>query len=562
MLLKKFNVGYFSHEFQLFLDDVRTSSGGLGVVARDDLYGFEQLKFSAIGITLWSSHGYACQIVKDDRSMDIIYPANPIQNTEIVGSFYMDFSGKHSKVLIRKVTDIDRKYTKLIGLDTDIEENAPEVRLITRVLYGGLHATAAAGKPFAEDKWLKICQQALLGIGGMIALRTLGCEVGLYHMNESHGAFAQMLKYQELINQGYSKAHAEELVKRLFVYTNHTPVPAGNPVHPKDMCIEALSAFITEDTFNDFGKDNSIPMTDIAFRLSRKSNGVADLHAAVIRKMYNRPEILGIRNGIYVPEWQMPEFRDMKNPAEIPEIKAHYKEMVYRESLRRAKECGLTANNNIVLKEFVNAYPTVSFARRWAGYKRLQMLIHENERKIFDHFLDWGLVSLLWGGSPHADDVDRRIDWDKMLAETRDHKNALVFLNYDPWGMKYLKAAADIWFNFMWYGREACGTSWISAMLNCALNMSILDGGIPEAKQWVIGYGSTEVSQDWDGQYKKDADDLYRTLVGKVLPRFWNKDPSLYAFLFEAKQWAEENLSVIPTCKRYITELYEMEVPL
>jgi starch phosphorylase len=561
--IRKFIVAYFSHEFQLFDDTVRTSSGGLGVVARDDLYGFEQLKFPAIGITLWSSHGYARQIVRDNSWMDIIYPPNPIERTMIIGSYHMNLSGKQFKVNIRQINDIHREHTMLIGLDTDLEENPLDIRLITRTLYGGLHSTASFGCPFATEDWIKICQQALLGIGGMIALRTLGIEVDLYHMNESHGAYAQMLKYQELLNQGYAPVHAEEKIKQRFVYTNHTPIEAGNPVHSLKVSIEALSAYINADTMTDLAGgpgSGSLKMTEIAFRLSRKWNGVADLHAAVIREMYKRPEILGIRNGIYVPAWQMPEFRDEKDPMKIPEIKTYYKEIVYRECLRRAKECGLTANDNVVLANFLNAYPTLSFARRWAGYKRLQMPIHERERPMFDRLIDWGLISLIWGGSPHADDKDRRNDWNHMLAETRKHQNALVFLNYDPWGMKYLKAAADIWLNFMWFGREACGTSWMSAMLNCALNMSILDGGVPEAKQFVVGYGSTELG-GWEDQYAKDADAFWKELVGTQLPRFWHREPELYNFLFNAKEWAEENLSVIPTCKRYITELYEMEVP-
>ena len=560
-VLQRFNVAYFTHECQLFSDIIRTSSGGLGVVSRDDLYGFEQLGFPAVGITLGPTHGYGKQIIRNDKEMDIVYPANPTHKREVLGFCSMWLSGREVKIEVADVNDIERKYTRLLQLSTDVEGNPEDIRHITRVLYGGVHSTGAFfPSKWEEDKWLKVCQQAVLGIGGLMAMRLLGIEADLNHMNESHGAFAQLFIYQEYLRQGYSPAVAREKTVRRFVYTNHTPVEAGNPVHPYDLTVDVLKAHIDKETYAQIsGTTDCVPMTEIAFALSRKSNGVADLHAKVIRDMYHRPEILGIRNGIYVPEWQLEEFRRIDKPSDIPKVKAYYKEVVFKECLRRARECGFTGNDKISLDEFLAAYPTLSFARRWAGYKRMRLITNESERAFFENYLKWGKMSLIWGGSPHADDTEQRKNWEEMLAYVRKFPNVLTFLNYDPWGMKYLKASADIWFNFMWYLHEACGTSWMSGLLNCALNVTILDGGTGEAKDWVISYGSTEAG-GWEDQYAYDAQDLWKKLSTEILPKFWSRDPSLYAFLFEAKQWAEENLSFVPTCERYIKELYEMEI--
>lgn len=557
-----YNVAYFTHEIQSVNEELQTGVGGLGVVACDHVMAAEEYGFPLIAIALFPTHGYYKQALMGDGMAVTYIPNNHAHIAQSTGEFFsLHISGEEVKVEIILLKDSVRNHTAVLMLNTDVEGNSDRMRGITRTMYGGKHATGVE-----DERWIKVAQAYVLGVGGMQALDHLGIDVDLYHLNESHAAFAQIYYLDELVREDASWDRAVEMVRSRFVFTNHTVVGAGNASHDLDMICDDIAEHyqsLSKETFTklDIVRDHMVHMTPTCLALSGVVNGVSKLHGEILRSEWGDSGIIGILNGIHVPRWQMPEFRDVKNPQEIPEIKALYKEKLLRVCSEKTLEFGSTVNSNVDLGTLCST-PLVGFARRWAEYKRLTMPVHDKELPFVKKLLDMDLLSIVWGGKPHPDDHTMINHWNWLFRETEYNlKNTLVFLDYDLSGMLLLKAASDVWLNMMWYGYEASGTSGMSAMLNCSLNVSVADGMFfePAMDGKFVPYGAHQHG-DWESQYNADAHDLWRVMTRDVLPRFWHKESDIYSYVYDLKQMSEELFSSQRSFAEYADKMYRMPV--
>jgi phosphorylase/glycogen(starch) synthase len=561
-------IGYFSMEFGLHIS-LKLYSGGLGVLAGDYLKEASDRNLPLVGIGLFYKYGYFTQQLSSTGQQIASYDLQNFSQT--VAKPVRHENGKWKTISIAfpgrniyaRLWRVDVGRTELYLLDTDFEDNISEDRFITHHLYGG-------------DWENRFKQEMLLGIGGVRALKILGVDSDVFHLNEGHAAFAGLERLRSLIvDERFSFPESLEMVRASSLFTTHTPVPAGHDSFAEDILRTYMSHYpdrlgITWDQFMDLGKINSgdvterFSMSHLAANLSQEMNGVSMLHGDVSKKMFaglwpgyfaSENHVGYVTNGVHYPTWASYEWRVLlegngqeksydNNPIwdrinSIPEGKiwgirnAQRKrlidyirtrlvspQIVKYESPRQIVEIQDRLRDDVL---------TIGFARRFATYKRAHLLIRDLER--LDKLVNNPKmpVQFIFAGKAHPHDKAGQ-DLIRTIVEVTKMPQfigRILFLqNYDMELARKMTQGVDIWLNTPTRPLEASGTSGMKAVMNGGLHFSVLDGwwveGYKEGAGWALPQERTYNQQEF--QDELDAEMLYTIIENEITPAFYHRN--------------------------------------
>jgi len=564
-------VAYFSAEFGLH-ESLPIYSGGLGVLAGDHIKSASDLDIPLVGIGLFYGQGYFLQrldqkgwqreeYLETDINQLPMQPAIGINGEPVVVEIQTRGGSLRAKVWRVKVGRCD-----LLLLDSNVAGNAPEDLELTSRLYGG-------------DGRTRIRQELLLGVGGYRALRAMGITPGVLHLNEGHSAFAVFEAIRTgMEEEGMDFAAAASQVTREVVFTTHTPVPAGHDRFDADLIEEHLGPLrkqlgLTEENLMGFGREyptdpqETFCMTVLGLKLSRRANAVSSLHGEVSRAMWKKlyprtPEdaipIGHITNGVHVPSWLAPQmcrlydrhlgvgwqhrsgvartWEDIENvdDGELWETHQSLKSQLLDFARRRAcEQAERRRESPEALQRLSKVLSldalTIGFARRFATYKRANLILADIERLASLVNDPKRPVQFLFAGKAHPHDEPGKRVLQEIAEKMRDSKFAdkLVFIeDYDINVGRYLVQGVDVWLNNPRRPLEASGTSGQKVVLNGGLNLSVLDGWWAEAYDGLNGFaiGKGRTHSNMQVHDSRDGDDLYRVLHEELIPLYYQRD--------------------------------------
>ncbi len=555
-------VAYFSMEFGIH-ESLGVYSGGLGVLAGDHCKAASDLGVPLVGVGLLYRSGYFRQTVDADGYQQHIYPDYdfarlPVQPVQAPGGGVLtvpiDLPGRIVQAAVWKA---QVGLVPVLMLDTDIPLNDPADRPITGVLY-------------VRGREMRLCQEIVLGVGGVRALSALGIHPAVWHMNEGHVAFLNLERVRERVREGDGLADALKAVARNTVFTTHTPVPAGNETFDKKLVRRYLEFWTREvgcdpDDALALGADNgSFNMTALAIRHSSRTNGVSKLHGQVSSAMWrhlfdgDNPQPVGaITNGVHTESWVGPEMRAFYAQHLDPHWEQHLLEPDFWARVRQVSDAALWAAHRSQKERLIRFVRervrlqsarhglspdelrqveglldphalTIGFARRFATYKRAFLLMTDLDRLralVSDAARP---VQFIFAGKAHPADRDgQEVIRQLVLLTQREFRGKLVFLeDYDIEMGRALVQGCDVWLNTPRRPQEASGTSGQKVPVNGGVNVSILDGwwaeGFRGDNGWAIGEG--RLDPDTAAQDLADASSLHRALADEVVPRFFDRD--------------------------------------
>ena len=564
-------VAYFSAEFGLH-ESLPIYSGGLGILAGDHIKSASDLDIPLIGIGLFYGQGYFLQrldetgwqreeYLQTDINQLPMQPAIGVNGEPVVIEIATRGSSMRAKVWRVKVGRID-----LLLLDSNVAGNAPEDLDTTSRLYGGGART-------------RIRQELLLGVGGFRALKAMGISPGVLHLNEGHSGFAVLEAIRNRMEEeGIDFATAASQIPREVVFTTHTPVPAGHDRFDAGLIEEHLGPLreqlgLSQDALMSYGRENpgrndeQFCMTVLGLKLSRRVNAVSSLHGEVSRAMWrvlypDRSEeavpIGHITNGVHVPSWLAPQmcrlydrylgigWQNNSGSAQTWEeiekvddgelwethlsLKIELLDFVRRRAQEQAQRRGeakqtLTALSKVLSPDAL----TIGFARRFATYKRANLLLADIERLASMVNDPKRPVQFLFAGKAHPHDEPGKRVLQQIAQLMRDTSFAHKFVfveDYDINVARYLVQGVDVWLNNPRRPLEASGTSGQKVVLNGGLNLSVLDGWWAEAYDGLNGFaiGRGRTHSNMDVHDHRDREDLYRVLREEVIPLFYERD--------------------------------------
>jgi starch phosphorylase len=570
-VLRPHPVAYFSAEFGLH-ESLPIYSGGLGVLAGDHIKSASDLDIPLVGIGLFYGQGYFRQrldvggwqheeYLKTDVNQLPMEVAIGKDGRPVVVEIETRSGRIRAKVWRVKVGRRD-----LLLLDSDVEGNAPEDRQLTSRLYGG-------------DLRIRIRQELLLGVGGLRALKALGISPGVLHLNEGHSGFAVLEAIRMRIEEeGISFEAAVPRVSREVVFTTHTPVPAGHDRFDAGLVEEHIGPLrealgLSQESLLGLGReypnnsDELFCMTVLALRLSRRANAVSALHAEVSRAMWtglfrNKLEddvpIGHITNGVHVPSWLAPEmFRlydrhlgtdwhqrgseakiwlgiENVDDGELWETHLNLKSQLIEFVRRRAvDQAARRGESREVLQRLERVLSpdalTIGFARRFATYKRANLIMTDIE-KLASMVNDPNRpVQFVFAGKAHPLDEPGKRVLQQIADLMRDPKfrDKFVFVeDYDINVGRHFVQGVDVWLNNPRRPLEASGTSGQKVVLNGGLNLSVLDGWWAEAFDGMNGFaiGTGRTHSNMNVHDSRDGEDLMRTLHDQVIPLYYQRD--------------------------------------
>jgi starch phosphorylase len=564
-------VAYFSAEFGLH-ESIPIYSGGLGILAGDHIKSASDLGIPLVGVGLYYDQGYFKQrldskLWQHEEYIDLDSRVLPIEPAHLP-----DGTPLHVSIQTRTGTIAARVWTLAVGrnmlllLDSNVDGNAPEDRELTARLYGG-------------DDRIRVRQELLLGIGGVRALAALGIAPGVAHLNEGHSAFAVLeLVRMRMLTEGIDAREALRRVSSNVVFTTHTPVPAGHDRFSPDLIEEHLGPMrealnMSVDEFAGLGRVNvadhgeKFCMTVLALKASRRANAVSSVHGEVSRAMWTslfpsyREEhvpIGHVTNGVHVHTWLAPHMRRVYDRRLGPEWPSRSADPSTWEPIEQVNDGELWETHQVLKArlidvarrraaghaelrgepdEFVTQQRraltldalTIGFARRFATYKRANLILRDLESlgDLINHARM--PVQFIFAGKAHPLDRPGKEILQEVAGLMRDSRFAgkLLFLeDYDINVGRHLVQGVDVWLNNPRRPLEACGTSGQKVVLNGGLNLSILDGWWAEAYDGSNGFaiGSGETHSSIERHDARDADDLFRVLQDHVIPMYYDRD--------------------------------------
>lgn len=530
----QFNVAYFSMEIALD-PSIPTYSGGLGILAGDMLREAADLELPMVAITLAHRKGYLRQKLDEHGNQtsapDPWDPQSRLPSTQASTTVTVEGRPVQLRAWRYDIRGISGHTVPVYLLDADVEANSAWDRGLTDTLYGG-------------DLHYRICQEALLGFGGIGILRSLGLNhLGSYHMNEGHSSFLTMALLEEQLHQRGVETPSDadvEAVRRQCIFTTHTPVPAGHDKFPWDLVRQVLGEArlkLIDET--ECCREGLLNMTYLALRFSRYINGVAMRHEEVSQSMFPNYPIHAITNGVHSGTWTSPQFCQLYD-RHIPEWRRDNDYLRYavgiaigdiREAHGRAKA---TLLDEVKRRTGVTLDPaalTIGFARRAATYKRADLLFSDIER-LKAIAKSAGAFQVLYGGKAHPADqagqaAIRRVFED--AARVRDSIRVVYLENYDWTLAALMTSGVDLWLNTPQRPQEASGTSGMKAALNGVPSFSVLDGWWIEgcfdgATGWAIGHDGALQTEDPAAEIAS----LYEKLERQIIPMFY-RHPDSYA---------------------------------
>ena len=498
-------VAYFSMEFAID-QALKIYSGGLGFLAGSHMRSVYNLKQDTVGIGILWKFGYYDQARNHDQTLNPVWTKKMYSFLEDTGiKFQIDIHDAPVWVKVMYLNPETFKTAPIFLLSTDVPENDHVSKTICHRLYDANEST-------------KLAQYILLGKGGAKLLDELNLEREVYHLNEAHGvpaAFYLLKKFGGDL----------EKVKERLVFTTHTPEEAGNEKHNVHIChqMSYFSGLSLEEVKKIEGQDNDqFNHSLCALRMARIANGVSQLHGVVSNEMWGKYpgicEIKAITNAQDFKYWadkKLYNAREEREDEEFDFRKKHLKKRAFRIV---ADQCG---------KLFDSKVFTMVWARRFAGYKRADLLLKDKER--FRKLLENKKypVQIIFAGKPYPVDYAAISTFNNLVEESKNHKNMAVLTGYELSLSKSLKQGSDVWLNNPRVPREASGTSGMTAAMNASVNLSTDDGWIPEfAKNGVNSFVVPKA--DYANMSVFDVDNydmnqLYDILENQILPMYYER---------------------------------------
>ena len=604
--LDRHPVAYFSMEFGLH-ETLPIYSGGLGVLAGDHLKESSDLGLPLVGVGFMYAQGYFSQRITEDGWQEALN--NTLDFAGLPAIQVLDEAGNRLCVEVelpdRTVTlglwEIRVGRIPLYLLDSNLDPNTDFDKLLTARLYW-------------SDLDRRVMQELLLGVGGVRALRALGYNPSVWHMNEGHAAFLTLERAREHVAGGESFEAAMRKTRGQNIFTTHTPVAAGNDEFPLWLIEKYLAALwpqlkLTRDQFFDIARHKmpqgeTFSMGILALRNSDGRNAVSELHGSVSRKMWHflwndvgedEVPITHVTNGVHVSNWMARRLSNLFSEhiaedwydrldeadlwtevdaipdAELWAVRVHLKRKLafyMRERVRERWRAGGFHPVQVVSSGvLINPYAlTIGFARRFATYKRASLVLTDVERLLKIINRPNMPVQILFAGKAHpADEPGKQLIQEVYRQVKRAEMGGrIVFLeDYDMNMARYLVQGVDVWMNTPRRPLEASGTSGMKAAINGALNFSVLDGWWREAYN---GHNGWSIGEDRDlgspsVQDEEDVESLYETMEKSIIPTYYDRDQNdmSHEWIGRIKESLKTNIPQFSTrrmVKEYVERLY------
>ncbi|MBU2504662.1 MAG: alpha-glucan family phosphorylase [Candidatus Omnitrophica bacterium] len=523
---RKKRIAYFSMEIGIH-PQIRTYSGGLGILAGDTVNSCADLGIPLVAVSLLYRDGYFYQKLDAlGNQQELPYEWNPKKLLRLLKK-QVTVTIENRTVYVRAwqydVVGVTGYLLPVIFLDTNFEPNSEYDRSLSYSLYGG-------------DKKCRFAQEAILGIGGVKMLKELGyCYLSRYHMNEGHASLLTL----ELLNQ---RKKNDELtwdidgVKRMCVFTTHTPVAAGHDQFSYDLVEQVLGDFVPIDFLKIMGGEDNLNMTRLALNLSHYVNGVAKEHGKISREMFPGYAIDAITNGIHSFTWTSENFKKLYDQY-VPGWRTDSFSLRYALSIPKEEIWNAHYQEKKALIDYVNAEIniamdwntlTIGFARRATAYKRADLVFFDSNR-LLNIAQNTGKIQFIFAGKAHPQDWPGKELMKKIFSassELKDNIKIVYLENYDMELAKMLIAGVDLWLNTPRKPKEASGTSGMKAAHNGIPSLSILDGWwiegcIEGLTGWSIGS-----AHDAENVDERDANSLYEKLEKIIIPTFYSNRQS------------------------------------
>ena len=510
------NVAYFSMEIALD-QSLKIYSGGLGFLAGSHMLSAGYLQMPMVGVTMLWSYGYYDQRIAQDGQVEVAYIRKYYDFLEDTGAMTeVDIFGEKVKVKAYLVKPELFGSCPVYLLTTDIDGNSDWAKSISHKLYDG-------------NEKIRIAQETVLGIAGVRILQQVGYNFDVVHMNEGHALPAAF----ELLRQ-YG-GNLEE-VKKKTVFTTHTPVAAGNEVHWVDTLLEGgFFAGCSRETAVQLGGEN-FSLTVAALRMSRLANAVSQLHGLVSNKMWEwvdgRCPIRAITNAVNLHYWQDDRIKKADTAEKLLAVKREMKEELFEYVA------------NVAGKRFDPDVLTITWARRFADYKRAWLILMDKDR--INKLLDENKIQIIFAGKFHPDDVMGKEMFNKLLNRSHSLKNVVVLPGYELELSGKLKRGSDIWLNTPLRPFEASGTSGMSANANGALHLSTFDGWTVEGtfngiNGYTIEYPELDDEMPWEERHWKDHECMMNIIENEIIPTYYENK----------QEWARMMRQAIRTSEAY-----------
>ncbi|AEG61672.1 alpha-glucan family phosphorylase [Desulforamulus ruminis] len=558
-------IAYFSAEFGVH-ESNPVYSGGLGLLAGDHCKSASDLGLPFVGVGILYKQGYFYQRINREGWQEAHYSFMDFNEMTVTpasknGGDVIVTVPLPGRDLFVKVWELQVGRITIYFLDADLAQNRMEDRLLTSTLYGGDQAT-------------RISQEIILGIGGVKALRELGISPTAWHINEGHASFSIVERIRELVEKEIPFAVASEAVRSCTIFTTHTPVPAGHDVFSPEMIDQYLSYFydklhVSRDVFMGMGWDDrrqGFNMTKLAMNHSVFTNGVSKLHGEVTKKMFayqytgipmEEIPIYYVTNGVHTETWADREMKQlfekyigmnwMENISNQEQWQRVYDisdEELWQVHMLLKERMIQFVQHNLCRRMERNFEPielirenagylskdvlTIGFARRFATYKRANLLLRNKDRLARLLNNPERPVQIIFSGKAHPADrpgqeiIKQLLD----LAEEERFRGKIVFVeNYDINVSRHLLQGVDVWLNTPRRPLEASGTSGQKAAVSGIINCSIMDGWWPEAYNGENGFaiGSELEYDNEEIQDREDANSLFDLLEQTIVPYYYRR---------------------------------------
>lgn len=528
------DVAYFCPEFGVAAQ-LPQYSGGLGILAGDHLKSASDLGLPLLAVGLFYRRGFFRQDIVDSAQTERYEDVDPLAVGATDTGVTVEVGVDGEKVAAR-VWEMWVGATRMVLLDTDVDGNSTSARQITDRLYAG-------------DRRHRLSQELVLGVGGVRALRALGIEPGVFHLNEGHACFLLLELLAERVANGEGLAGATDAVRAATLFTTHTPVPAGIDRFDRTLAGPELVDFaerleVEIDDILDWatlpsdGPEQPFNTAALAFAFCGRVNGVSQLHATVAQELFGSlpqaASIEGITNGIHARTWVSPALADMFDDTLGAGWENGAAEAWSRVGdIDRSRMEGIRGAAKNALIDLV--YGTTGtqldpngcifgFARRFATYKRASLLLRDPEGMA--RSVEAG-AQFVFAGKAHPADTEGKAVLAELsrYAESNPNSGVVLLPDYDIEIARAMYAGVDVWLNNPIRPREACGTSGEKAALNGALNCSILDGWWADWFVDGIGWAIPTVDGvDDDERDRLEAEGLHTLLADDVL-RLFNGSP-------------------------------------
>lgn len=564
---KDTSVAYFSPEFAIH-SSLPIYAGGLGVLAGDICKEASDVGIPLVAVGFMYPQGYFRQSVSADGWQQETYTQLKFDEVPISACAWPQGCGPLVSLQMGNRTLFLAAWQVRVGrvnvylLDTNVTENEPQDRALSRL--------------YTADPEERIRQLIVLGMGGVRALRLLGIDPSVWHANEDHSAFMMLERLREEVVKGASFQESTETVRSNTIFTTHTPILAGHNIFPIQLMDRYSANFwdslgINRDIFLKLGQYDGLEpgkfsMTAFALRMAGQANAVSKLHEQVARRMWHVlwPEnhdgetpITHVTNGVHLPTWQAPEMKSLceeylgedfltkqedfecwKCMVNMPDekfwetrqlLKTRLIRLIQERAQQRWVRESVPTEQVPAMGTLLDPYAlTVTFARRFAEYKRPYLILYDIERlkKIITDPLR--PVQIVFAGKSHPADIASKhlLQGVYRVAMDRGFQGRIAFVeDYDMRLARELVRGADIWLNTPRRLQEACGTSGIKASMNGVINLSVSDGwwaeGYNGANGWTIG-GFREGSPSEED--RADAEALYQLLENEIIPLYYERD--------------------------------------